>query len=491
MHYLTLWSVRSRHKRTNVPTVPPGQFQQSLILAQAADCRLDRPPRILTTSCSRLRGSPQPITASAHPIFGLHMPRFQSPHAPFLASTHPVGCMEAENGARRDGDRLEQLVVGIPGGRSNDNQLLMLNQAALKLTRLFAVCCKEAHCWEAEAEGWGPLGGRGFGNIRCIRHIEFPSTLGRGEGPTILIWALPCIVQASKPSPSLAREFLASTQPKGRIWSPMAVIYLRPCPFPTHPHFLLCIKIAVVACNPHTSCVSLGFFSFHSCQEETTFHNVLRDCKTLPHKTGRFAAQAHPPTEKDDKKQKHPPPSKYGPTIAKDKRIDLNTSRDRYWCTARMARACSGEGLGTIDQMKTDQVRSQQELKPKKNGCRNWVCLARRRTRRGTIAIFQYLGGSHQKEGVNLFTKAPEEQRRNVLTVRTINQWNSLPPEVGAAPSQEAFKKRLEGHLSGPGGNDVEFPAESLPTQLSYNTLAMNHQITRVENRPSTLQILL
>ncbi|KAM3824601.1 signal-induced proliferation-associated protein 1 isoform 2-T2 [Vipera latastei] len=39
--------------------------------------------------------------------------------------------------------------------------------------------------------------------------------------------------------------------------------------------------------------------------------------------------------------------------------------------------------------------------------------------------------------------------RRNFLTVRTVNQWNSLPPEVVGASSLEAVKKRLGSYLSG------------------------------------------
>ena len=81
------------------------------------------------------------------------------------------------------------------------------------------------------------------------------------------------------------------------------------------------------------------------------------------------------------------------------------------------------------------------------------------------IAVFQYLRGCHKEEGVKLFSKAPEgrtrsngwklikersnlELRRNFLTVRTINQWNNLPPEVVNAPTLEVFKKRLDSHLS-------------------------------------------
>ncbi|ETE70889.1 Zinc finger protein GLI2, partial [Ophiophagus hannah] len=90
-------------------------------------------------------------------------------YAPFSASSCPIfdpfrlaeirmgrkwgaqskmGRMEAAIG---DGDpcNLKKLIVGRP-------ILLTIscfaNQGVLKMTRLFAVCCKEANCWEAEAK---------------------------------------------------------------------------------------------------------------------------------------------------------------------------------------------------------------------------------------------------------------------------------------------------------------------------------------------------
>ncbi|KAG8122890.1 hypothetical protein E2320_018355 [Naja naja] len=86
--------------------------------------------------------------------------------------------------------------------------------------------------------------------------------------------------------------------------------------------------------------------------------------------------------------------------------------------------------------------------------------LVKRRTRGDMTAVFQYLRGCHREEGVKPFSKAPVGQtrnngwklnkerfnleiRRNFLTVRTINQWNSLPSEVVGASSLETFKKRL------------------------------------------------
>ena len=91
--------------------------------------------------------------------------------------------------------------------------------------------------------------------------------------------------------------------------------------------------------------------------------------------------------------------------------------------------------------------------------------LMKRRTRGDMIAVFRYLRGCHKEEGVKLFSKAPGgrtrsngwklikersnlELRRNFLTVRTINLWNSLPPEVVNAPTLEVFKKMLDSHLS-------------------------------------------
>ena len=38
---------------------------------------------------------------------------------------------------------------------------------------------------------------------------------------------------------------------------------------------------------------------------------------------------------------------------------------------------------------------------------------------------------------------------RNFLTVITIKQGNSLPPDVVGPPALEVFKKRLGSHLSG------------------------------------------
>ena len=81
------------------------------------------------------------------------------------------------------------------------------------------------------------------------------------------------------------------------------------------------------------------------------------------------------------------------------------------------------------------------------------------------IAVFQYLKGCHREVGITLFSIAPEgrtrsnewkpirgrfnmEIKRNFLMVRTIKQWNSLPPDVVSAPLLEVFNKRWDRHLS-------------------------------------------
>ena len=81
------------------------------------------------------------------------------------------------------------------------------------------------------------------------------------------------------------------------------------------------------------------------------------------------------------------------------------------------------------------------------------------------IVVFLNLKGCHREEGINLFSNAPGgrtrtngklirgrsnlETRSDLLTVRTIKQWNSLPPNVVDVPSLEVFKKRLDSCLSG------------------------------------------
>uniref|UniRef100_A0A803TCK4 Reverse transcriptase domain-containing protein n=1 Tax=Anolis carolinensis TaxID=28377 RepID=A0A803TCK4_ANOCA len=93
--------------------------------------------------------------------------------------------------------------------------------------------------------------------------------------------------------------------------------------------------------------------------------------------------------------------------------------------------------------------------------------LQKRRLRRDMIrAMYEYVRGSHREERASLFAAALETRtwnngfklqerrfhlniRKNFLTVRAVRQWNSLPRTVVEAPSLEAFKQRLDGHLSG------------------------------------------
>ncbi|XP_062838789.1 uncharacterized protein LOC134299554 isoform X1 [Anolis carolinensis] len=92
--------------------------------------------------------------------------------------------------------------------------------------------------------------------------------------------------------------------------------------------------------------------------------------------------------------------------------------------------------------------------------------LQKRRLRGDMIAIYKYVRRSHREEGASLFAAALETRtlnngfklqerrfhlniRKNFLTVRAVRQWNSLPRTVVEAPSLEAFKQRLDGHLSG------------------------------------------
>uniref|UniRef100_A0A803T918 Reverse transcriptase domain-containing protein n=1 Tax=Anolis carolinensis TaxID=28377 RepID=A0A803T918_ANOCA len=92
--------------------------------------------------------------------------------------------------------------------------------------------------------------------------------------------------------------------------------------------------------------------------------------------------------------------------------------------------------------------------------------LQKRRLRGDMIAMYKYMKGSHREEGASLFSAALQTRtrnngfklqerrfhlniRKNFLTVRAVRQWNSLPGAVVDAPSLEAFKQRLDGHLSG------------------------------------------
>uniref|UniRef100_A0A803TCZ3 Reverse transcriptase domain-containing protein n=1 Tax=Anolis carolinensis TaxID=28377 RepID=A0A803TCZ3_ANOCA len=92
--------------------------------------------------------------------------------------------------------------------------------------------------------------------------------------------------------------------------------------------------------------------------------------------------------------------------------------------------------------------------------------LQKRRLRGDMIAMYKYVKGSHREEGASLFSAALHTRtrnngfklqerrfhlniRKNFLTVRAVRQWNSLPGAVVEAPSLQAFKQRLDGHLSG------------------------------------------
>ena len=91
--------------------------------------------------------------------------------------------------------------------------------------------------------------------------------------------------------------------------------------------------------------------------------------------------------------------------------------------------------------------------------------LEKRRWRGDMIALFKYLK-CHTEEGQDLFSILPEcrtrnkglklqearlwlDIKKNFLTVRAVRQWNQLPREVVGSPTLEAFKRQLDGHLSG------------------------------------------
>lgn len=82
-------------------------------------------------------------------------------------------------------------------------------------------------------------------------------------------------------------------------------------------------------------------------------------------------------------------------------------------------------------------------------------------------AVFQYLRVCQREEGFDLFLIAPEsrsssrsngwklfkerphlEQKRNFLTVRTVDPCNSVPPAAVGVPSLEVCKKRLDNYGS-------------------------------------------
>uniref|UniRef100_A0A803TVT0 Reverse transcriptase domain-containing protein n=1 Tax=Anolis carolinensis TaxID=28377 RepID=A0A803TVT0_ANOCA len=125
---------------------------------------------------------------------------------------------------------------------------------------------------------------------------------------------------------------------------------------------------------------------------------------------------------------------------------------------------------GDVDKLESIQKRATKMIK----GLENKPCeerlkelgmfsLQKRRLRGDMIAMYKYVMESHREEGASLFSAAPQTRtrsngfklqerrfhlniRKNFFTVRrAVRQWNSLVE----APSLEAFKQRLDGHLSG------------------------------------------
>ena len=88
--------------------------------------------------------------------------------------------------------------------------------------------------------------------------------------------------------------------------------------------------------------------------------------------------------------------------------------------------------------------------------------LVYRRRRGDMILVYKIVNGVYRMEIDKLYTrsinrtrghqfkfdkkKATIHQRINVFSVRTINDWNSLPVNVVDAPSVNSFKSRLDKH---------------------------------------------
>ena len=64
-----------------------------------------------------------------------------------------------------------------------------------------------------------------------------------------------------------------------------------------------------------------------------------------------------------------------------------------------------------------------------------------RPTRLNTLMV---AGDAIKKKGVLVGQKANRELRRNFFTVRVVNEWNSLPEEVKAVKSTNAFKNAYD-----------------------------------------------
>ena len=88
-----------------------------------------------------------------------------------------------------------------------------------------------------------------------------------------------------------------------------------------------------------------------------------------------------------------------------------------------------------------------------------------KRRQRGDITLFKFLKGCHTEERQDLFLIIPECRtcnnglkiqeakfqlniRKNILTVRAVQQWNQLSQEVLSAPTLETFKRNLDNHLA-------------------------------------------
>jgi len=93
------------------------------------------------------------------------------------------------------------------------------------------------------------------------------------------------------------------------------------------------------------------------------------------------------------------------------------------------------------------------------------LSLEKRRLWEDLRAAFQYLKGAYKKAGEELFIRACRDRtrgngfklkegrfrldiRKKYFTMRVVGHWNTLPREVVAAPSLEAFTARLDGALS-------------------------------------------